>query len=207
MKPLCGTGSYYEIIFCFTGIAGFAFWPETKKLIQVTVKRSIINYYDNPVLQDLIDMIQKDLRCCGSETFDDWDSNWYFRCKNVGGYRHCGVPWSCCVVPKDQELRTNINRQCGIGVRKHFRSRLEGIIYTDGCLQVAFGFFKDNLLLLALLGVIFTLPLFVGIYMAMRLVKQIKKQIKAVDPALYQKMRSEQTVKCCLTNVIVDEVV
>ena len=56
--------------------------------------------------------------------------------------------------------------------------------------------------MIAVLGVVFTLPLFVGILMAMKLVKQIKKEVREVDPALYEKMRKEQRVKCCMTNLV-----
>ena len=102
----------------------------------------------------------------------------------------------------EEDLSTNVNRQCGNNIRGKHRSTLEGRIHTSGCLEVMYGYFKENLLLIAILGVVFTLPLFVGIFMSIRLVKQIKKEARAVDPALYEKMRKEQRVKCCMTNLV-----
>ena len=72
---------------------------------------------------------------------------------------------------------------------------------------MAFGYFKENLVLIATLGVIFTIPLFVGIFMTHRLVKQIRKQIRSIDPILYQKMREERKKTCCLADDGVDDVV
>ena len=79
---------------------------------------SIEKYTVNPDLRNMVDLLQRELECCGSLTIDDWDSNEYFSCKNVAGYRHCGVPWSCCLRKFER------NRQCGYGLRKarsHFQ--------------------------------------------------------------------------------------
>ena len=52
------------------------------------------------------------------------------------------------------------NRQCGYGVRKNrVHVKLVGEIYTIGCLDKAFEFFRENIMLCAGLAVGFTLPL------------------------------------------------
>ena len=92
--------------------------------------------------------------------------------QNVAGYRHCGVPWSCCLRKFER------NRQCGYGLRKarsHFQ--LENEIHTTGCLDRGFEFFKNNMLMIAGLAIAFTLPLIMGILMTHRFVKQIRKQV------------------------------
>ena len=46
---------------------------------------AIEKYTVNPDLRNMVDLLQRELECCGSLTIDDWDSNEYFSCKNVAG--------------------------------------------------------------------------------------------------------------------------
>lgn len=178
--------------FC-AGLIGFAFWPEVKKIIQTNMSIAIEKYTVNPDLRNMVDLLQRELECCGSLTIDDWDSNEYFSCKNVAGYRHCGVPWSCCLRKFER------NRQCGYGLRKtRSHLKLENEIHTQGCLDKGFEFFKYNMIMIAGLAIAFTFPLIAGIFMTHRFVKQIRKQMESVDPTMYAQMREEQTVECCM---------
>merc|ERR1712159_859049 len=178
---------------CCVGLLGFAFWPELKKLIEANIRKAITQYTESPHLRDMIDALQVELECCGSLTIDDWDSNEYYRCKNIASFRSCGVPWTCCLEKFER------NRQCGYGIRSTRSERkLEDTIHTQGCLDKGFEFFKTNSLMIGALGVAFTLPLFFGILMAHRLVKQIRRQIRNCDPTLLESIRQEQTIRCCM---------
>ena len=87
---------------------------------------TIVSYRDDPDLQNIIDLTQSSLECCGITEPDDWQKNIYFNCTakvSVNGidYRpaeHCGVPFSCCK-PEDylnerNETVTDVtNTQCG----------------------------------------------------------------------------------------------
>jgi len=169
----------YKYFLCFTllfelmtGLLAFAFWPEVKKLVDRNLGRAIEKYTHDPDLRNMIDKLQRELQCCGSLTYDDWDSNDFFKCQNVESFRSCGVPWSCC------HRKYERNRQCGYGVRKNrVKTKLESEIHTIGCLDKAFEFFKDNILMCAALAIGFTLPLIIGIFGAHVFQRQIKSQL------------------------------
>merc|ERR1719427_728811 len=129
------------LIFC-AGLLGFAFWPEMKKLMDVKLREAIREYFDNDQLRHMMDMIQRDLECCGSMYLDDWDSNPYFTCFRKGSYRNCGVPWSCCLKKHER------NRLCGIGIRKNRHKRktpFSADLNTTGCLDRTFEYLRVNL--------------------------------------------------------------
>ena len=156
----------------FCGILAFAFWPEVKKLIDANLDTAIRKYSTNVDLRNMIDKLQRELECCGSLEIDDWDSNPYFSCANIESYRSCGVPWSCCLRKYER------NRQCGYGVRNNrVHVKLSNEIYTIGCLDAGVEFFKKNIGLVAILAVVFTLPLVGGIAMSHIFAQQIMRQV------------------------------
>jgi len=162
-------------------------------MVQYNLRTAIEHYSYNPDLRNMIDLLQRELECCGSLTIDDWDSNPYFTCKTIASFRSCGVPWSCCLRKFER------NRQCGYGVRKgRSKIKLESEIHTMGCLDKGFEFFKNNMFMIAGLAIGFTLPLLFGILMAHRMIKQIRKEIREVNPELYEQMRERQKqIPCC----------
>jgi len=127
-----------------SGLVGFAFWPEVKKIVDQHIRIAIRDYLEDKHLRNIVDKMQRYLGCCGSLSIDDWDSNKYFICRKKGSYRSCGVPWSCCL-PKHER-----NRQCGNRIRKDLHKRkgepLSADIYTIGCLDKGFEYLKQNML-------------------------------------------------------------
>ncbi|XP_039572146.1 tetraspanin-10 [Passer montanus] len=61
----------------------------------------LLRYQEDPDLQFLLDEVQRNLQCCGLESYRDWESNPYFNC-SAPGARACGVPASCCREPLRQ---------------------------------------------------------------------------------------------------------
>lgn len=157
-------------------LIGFAFWPEVKKMIDRNLSVAVEKYTSNVDLRNMIDNLQRNLECCGSLTIDDWDSNPYFSCQNQESYRSCGVPWSCCLKKYER------NRQCGYGVRRnrvHVKTANE--IHTIGCLDKGVEFFHNNILLVAIMAIVFTFPLIAGIFMTHTFVGQILRQVVKVN--------------------------
>ncbi|XP_064601322.1 tetraspanin-5-like [Liolophura sinensis] len=125
------------------GILAFVYKDWLKKTIEDGVQKMIVNYRDDPDLQNLIDWVQADwLKCCGQLSYKDWESNIYFNCSSPGS-EACGVPFSCC-------KRTNDviqNRQCGydIMLSSHDKDR-DSVIYTTGCIPTGEKWLNDNLI-------------------------------------------------------------
>lgn len=168
-KYLLLTTLFFEV---FCAFCGFAFWPQVKKVIDGSITKAIEKYTVNPDLRNMIDLLQRQLQCCGSLTIDDWDSNQYFSCTEKESYRWCGVPWSCC------HTKFQRNRQCGYGMRKNrAKFNLASEIHTIGCMDKAFEFFRSNMGVIAGLCVFFTFPLIASIFLIHIFVKQIRRQI------------------------------
>jgi len=157
----------------FCAFVGFAFWPELKKVVDTGLTKAIEKYTENTDLRNMIDLLQRQLKCCGSLTIDDWDSNPYFSCKMKESYKWCGVPWSCC------HTKYHRNRQCGYGMRKdRAKFNLANEIHTIGCLDKGFEFFRNNMGMIAGLCVTLTFPLICAIFMLHFFIKQIQEQIQ-----------------------------
>lgn len=172
-KYLLMTTLVFEV---FCGIVAIAFWPEVKKLIDSNLDMAIRKYSTNVDLRNMIDKLQRELECCGSLEIDDWDSNPYFSCANIESYRSCGVPWSCCLRKYER------NRQCGYGVRNNrVHVKLSNEIYTIGCLDAGVNFFRQNIILVAILAIVFTIPLVGGVAMSHIFARQIMRQVARLN--------------------------
>eukprot|EP00795_Rhopilema_esculentum_P005006 gene5006-111_t len=68
---------------------------KAKGVVKDALKKTIPNYRDDIDLQSIIDYFQENVKCCGIDTYDDWESNIYFNCSSPGA-EACGVPYSCC---------------------------------------------------------------------------------------------------------------
>ncbi|XP_071953902.1 tetraspanin-33-like isoform X2 [Antedon mediterranea] len=157
-------------------ILALAFRGQTQQLVKDGLQHSIRNYYNDPDIQFAVDAMQTNFECCGGADFNDWDGNIYFMCTDSHrSASSCGVPYTCCVVPKDEMIP---NTQCGNGIREGVTNRLElqGKIYISGCVDAFSTWLEDNLALIA--GVIlgFALPQVAGIWMTFGFIQQIKDE-------------------------------
>lgn len=158
------------VIELLSGLLAFAFWSEIKKIIHVNISNGIKHYTEKGDLPAMIDELQRDFECCGSLSYDDWDSNPHFNCRNTGSYRSCGVPWSCCTD------RYGENRQCGFGTRRN-RITIDSHVYTIGCLDKLFEFTKRSMFLIGGLAIGCNFLVILGIILSNRLIKQINRLI------------------------------
>ncbi|XP_022081716.1 tetraspanin-33-like isoform X2 [Acanthaster planci] len=106
-------------------------------------EKAVVRYRDDPDLQDAVDYIQAEFRCCGAASYADWQMNVYFNCSSPGR-EACGVPFSCCI---DMAM----NYQCGLDVRTKTKYEIFSTIYIHGCIDSFVLWMMDNILLLGLL--------------------------------------------------------
>ncbi|MGH0149183.1 UNVERIFIED_CONTAM: hypothetical protein FKN15_032703 [Acipenser sinensis] len=136
---------------------------ENIKLLKATrgtlgkfVKKAIIHYRDDIDLQNLIDYIQKEFKCCGYNNYTDWSWNLYFNCSQENPSRErCAVPYSCCTPVPGEVV---INTMCGFGVQNLNYLEATKSIYPLGCADKTASWIESHLLLVGALALGLVLP-------------------------------------------------
>ena len=147
-------------------ILGYVYYGKVKEEMHKAFTMMIDHYLDDPDLQLLIDSVQKELKCCGSEKYTDWERNVYYNCSSPAVER-CGVPFSCCISDE-------VNSQCGFGALAIPQSEAADIVYTQGCLKGVEDWFRGNLVLMASIAACLPVLQLVGFCLARRLTNDIK---------------------------------
>ncbi|KAM3597512.1 uncharacterized protein V6R79_005526 [Siganus canaliculatus] len=92
---------------------------------------AMVRYQDDLDLRFIMDEIQSNLQCCGTDNYRDWEVNIYYNCSSPGVLA-CGVPATCCVDPL--ENGTVWNSQCGVGAQLLDEFTAQSVIFLGGCL-------------------------------------------------------------------------
>uniref|UniRef100_A0ABM0M1J4 Tetraspanin n=1 Tax=Saccoglossus kowalevskii TaxID=10224 RepID=A0ABM0M1J4_SACKO len=154
------------------GITALVFKGYVKDLAAGQLQSAIEFYYDDPDLQNGIDALQLNLRCCGGYDFNDWEQNKYFEC-DAPGRSACGVPYSCCESTVRDEV---INSQCGYDTRKYERLELVDVIFIRGCADAFVVWCSDNLNIMAGIVLGIAIPQLIGIILVFLFIDKIKEK-------------------------------
>lgn len=169
------------------GILAFIYKDWFRDRVNEFIDTTIVRYRDDPDLQNIIDLTQSSLECCGGEHPTDWERNIYFNCSSkvsVNGIlytpvEHCGVPFSCCrpeeIVGENGTVYVDkvMNTQCGYGVLSK-TATMDRIIYTDGCVVVFESWLTSNLYTVAGAFIGFALLQIIPICFAQSVVQDIE---------------------------------
>ncbi|KAL4232246.1 Tetraspanin-5 [Mactra antiquata] len=138
---------------------------------------AIHRYMDDMAVQDWVDRIQSEFKCCGvsktDEGFRDWKTSPYFNCSltNRSIYR-CAVPKSCCIF----EQGDRVNIMCGFEKTDKPLSEVRDYIHTRGCI-IGFGEWLgkyNNFIIISCLSII--IMQFLAVLSAKVMVIRIRKQ-------------------------------
>ncbi|XP_026233962.1 tetraspanin-15 [Anabas testudineus] len=156
------------------GILGLLFRNQTVGLLNKSIRKGIVNYYDDLDFKNLMDFVQKKFKCCGGQEFTDWEVNMYHNCSAPGPLA-CGVPYTCCISPKPNEVA---NTMCGYKVLDKERLGLIDTIHIRGCTDAFFIYLMDNYKIMAglLLGIL--LPQFFGVIISWLYITRIEDAIE-----------------------------
>lgn len=128
----------------------FVFPTTLSHFVKDRLSKDLITLYrEDTNLQNLIDIIQMEFKCCGvtDNGFKDWSMNIYFNCSvsNPSSER-CAVPFSCC-----RDFNTGlINIMCGYNMQ-NLSSVVEvnKYVFTRGCLEAISELVERNMNLVA----------------------------------------------------------
>jgi len=160
------------------GVLLFIYKDWVRDQAKAQFQTMIVNYREDPDLQNLIDWVQeKWLNCCGVQGPHDWQNNMYFNCssKQRGSREACGVPFSCCK-PKENEIIKN--KQCGYDVlNKDYKGTMSQVIFNHGCIDAGEKWLVTNLIPVAGVAVGVALMQILGICFAQNLRSDIFAQM------------------------------
>nr|XP_033940868.1 tetraspanin-33b isoform X1 [Pseudochaenichthys georgianus] len=159
-------------------IMGFFYSDQTRGALGKFVKKAIVHYRDDLDLQNLMDYIQKEFKCCGWNNYTDWSWNLYFNCTHENpSTERCAVPYSCCTpVPGE----TVVNTMCGFWVQTQKYLEANKLIFPVGCADKAVLWIESHLLLVGALALGLALPQIAGIVLSQILISQIQDEITSV---------------------------
>ncbi|XP_035859678.1 tetraspanin-33b isoform X2 [Sander lucioperca] len=159
-------------------VLGFFYSDQSRDALGKFVKKAIVHYRDDLDLQNLMDYIQKEFKCCGWNNYTDWSWNLYFNCTDENpSSERCAVPYSCCT-PVSGE--TVINTMCGFGIQTQNFLEANKSIYPVGCADKAVMWIESHLLLVGALALGLALPQIAGIVLSQILISQIQDEIISV---------------------------
>lgn len=135
------------------GIAAYIMKEKVKGLVQDYMVKAIPKYGqpESEGITETWNAMQHDFQCCGANNASDW--------KNHG----LSVPKSCCVKETDTCDTTD-----------------KGQIFQKGCVEGFVGFVKDNVLIIAGVGIGLAFVQVFGILLACCLARSIKKEYEVV---------------------------
>lgn len=181
-ENLCFLRVFYTIIvliFLFEvtiAILAFVFREKMQGWItDILQEGMILRYQDDE--DAIMDWFQENIKCCGINSYKDWNKNVYFNCtKDSPSGLRCGVPYSCCRDP--DALNPGIpNILCGAGaLNDSLPFSGTSKIYTVGCVDALIQLGEANLPIIA--GVVLGLgvPQLLGVCLGRLLDNQIQDQ-------------------------------
>lgn len=152
----CMLGTFFLLVLVIlvaeitAGVWAFLNREQAKKKITETLTEMIQNNYgEDSVANKTIDAIQHDLKCCGAKSYSDWAESKFNKLKtNIGSIDNIlqkgnvfEVPESCCKNPETC-VRTPLANAFKV---EH--------IYSKGCIEGMEDFVKDNLKIIAGVGI------------------------------------------------------
>ncbi|XP_051961880.1 CD63 antigen-like [Xyrauchen texanus] len=141
------------IIICEIAVAivGYVFRGKLSAVLDQNFKAAIAEYNTSEEIKKAIDNLQKELKCCGANSSDDWVNF---------SISHNSVPDSCC---------KNETRTCGIGaIHDHNK------IYINGCQSTVENLLNQSMLWIAVGALVIAFIQITGIVLACILTRAIR---------------------------------
>ncbi|XP_066303313.1 tetraspanin-17-like isoform X2 [Branchiostoma lanceolatum] len=143
----------YSLVFIFVveiagGVLVYIYKDSIEQALGKGFRTAIVRYIEDSDLQFIVDEIQMGLKCCGSQTYTDWNDNRYFNCSSPSA-RACGVPHSCCLPASASYTQEQVlNTQCGFNAISMKLDEARDRIYVRGCQRSIVEWINNNMYLI-----------------------------------------------------------
>ncbi|XP_067914748.1 tetraspanin-10 [Heterodontus francisci] len=154
-----------------SGIVVYGLRDRIEQYLENGMMLGVKRYQDDPDLRFIMNEIQQGLKCCGVESYHDWELNLYFNCSSPGVHA-CGAPASCCINP--QENGTVMNAQCGFGTLHMEEVTAQNYIYLRGCMSRLTSWLTSNIGSIGAFGVILMVIQVLGLIFATKVLSDIE---------------------------------
>lgn len=124
------------------GALGYVYRYEVENTVKDGIGKAMNNYNDT-VMKDQIDFVQRELHCCGISSASDWNTTYYYSTHNDT------VPESCCKVHANVTV-------CSLKIGN-------SDIYNQGCLNALEHKFTTNLVYIASVTITFAVIQILGL--------------------------------------------
>ncbi|XP_078082186.1 tetraspanin-10 [Mustelus asterias] len=153
------------------GILVYVLSDRIEEYLQNGMILGVKRYQDDPDLRFIMNEIQQGLKCCGVESYQDWQLNLYFNCSSPGVHA-CGAPASCCINP--QENGMVMNSQCGFGTLHMEEVTAQNYVYLRGCMSRLTSWLTGNMGSIGTFGVILMVIQVLGLIFATKILSDIE---------------------------------
>ncbi|XP_041072768.1 tetraspanin-10-like [Carcharodon carcharias] len=154
-----------------SGIMVYVLRDRIEQYLQNGMILGVKRYQDDPDLRFIMNEIQQGFKCCGVESYQDWQLNLYFNCSSPGVHA-CGAPASCCINP--QENGMVMNSQCGFGTLHMEEVTAQNYIYLRGCISRLISWLTSNVGSISTFGVILMVIQVLGLIFATKILSDIE---------------------------------
>ncbi|XP_047018346.1 tetraspanin-7 [Ictalurus punctatus] len=157
------------------GLSGLFYRQDIAGGFRSGLQRAVEGYGDDEGRADALDSLQRALKCCGAESWQDWLlSDWAVQdavsltSSSGNDTDYVSVPDSCCIRRKGCQNRPLPERGTG---------SIEGVgIHPHGCFKKVFSFVNDNIFHIAATVLTLAFTQVVGIILACLLANRLPSQ-------------------------------
>jgi len=147
------------------GIAAYKLKGKINGMIEVNMEKGMVNYGQegHEGVTQTWDIVQRELRCCGTQEFRDWSNTTYAEKSNV--------PDSCCL--------SDISG-CGNNILTENDNNAAMKIHTTGCFDIFSQQIRGNIAVVSGIGIGIGFMQFIGMLFAFVLFRSLRKQYETV---------------------------
>ncbi|XP_041364559.1 tetraspanin-15-like [Gigantopelta aegis] len=150
------------------GIIAFIYRQQVPEILSRELMFGVEGYTESSGVKTAMDYIQRQFKCCGFETYEDYSTkNADFSCVSDKP-QACGVPQSCCKRTKGADF----SESCGFGIIGN--ASVYTVINTEGCTDAFVRYLAEHLDCVGATALGFSIPQIFGFLLAYYFIRHVQ---------------------------------